>query len=309
MFFSFFIKSFLIISFSALSTYGNGGSSSVENLYEKSLKPYYESIQETRDFAKKRKRAYIISAILAVIVFAIFAKYFKGPGVVAALVMSVAGYLYLRGLTSPVNGYEKLYKTNIISPISYDSGGYKFKDSKFTQYDIEKTNIFRPTIKLFESNDIYEKDGVRVGWVDIEFNTKENLSVERFAQNVFTGFLIEIDSKTNSNGVLISQKLKDIVANGDIEMSAFFAKGKRGSMYHGFELYDFVDDNDINRVKNFAKKEVAFSFVNSNEKIYIALYKKINPISVHIFSDFDIDKARDYASFFKEIDELVHVFK
>ncbi len=309
MFFSFFIKSFLIISFTAVSIYGSGGSSSVENLYEKTLKPYYESIKEHKEFAKKRKTAYIISAILAVIVFVIFAKYFKGPGVVAALVMCVAGYLYLKGLTSPIGVYEKLYKSNIISPISYENGGYKFKDSKFTQYEVDQTNIFRPIIEVFESKDIYEKDGVRVGWIDIEFDTKENASVERFAENVFTGFLIEIDIKTNSNGVLISQKLKDVVADMDIEMAAFFAKGKRGSMYHGFELYDFVDDKDINRVKKFANKEIAFSFRNSSNKVYIALYKKINPLNIHIFSNFDIDKARGYANFFKEIDELVHVFR
>ena len=105
------------------------------------------------------------------------------------------------------------------------------------------------------------------------------------------------------------KKLRDVVADMDVEMASFFAKGKRGSMYHGFELYDFVDDKDINRVKKFANKEIAFSFRNSRSKVYIALYKKINPLNIHIFSNFDIDKARGYADFFKEIDELVHVFR
>ncbi len=308
MFFSFFIKSFLIISFSAMSLYSSSGGSSVDNLYEQNLKSYYNSIKEQKNFAKKRKMVYIASGIIAIIVFALLTKYFQGAGVVLSLVLGVAGYLYLKGLDSPVSVYEKLYKSNIISPISYESGGYKFRDSKFSQYDVENTRIFRPDIKLFESEDIYEKDGIRVGWIDVEFDTKENQSVERFAENVFSGFLIEINKESNSNGVLVSQALKNVVSDMDIEMGSFFAKGKRGSVYNGFELYDFVDDNDINRVKRFSKKEIAFSFIREDGKIYIVLYKKINPLNVHIFSNFDIDKAHGYADVFKEIDELVNVF-
>ncbi len=298
-----FFKIILFCTIFFASVEGFANQDSVEQIY-KSVKPKYDAMQSIRDVAKKGKVINYISVAVAVLVFLLFAKFFKLYGVIVALIMIVAGYLVLNRANKAPQQYEELYKRDIVAPFGQ---GYKYAPSSVSVKDIENSKIFLPNIKNYTIQDSYQKGGVSVAFVIAEFDTKENKSVERFNENKFSGILIKISKPTKSRGVAISEAFRERVADMDIEFLTFFAKGKRAGSREGFDIYGEVADDDFDRVLKLDKGEVAVSF--TGDTTYILLYSITDPLEVDILKDFNINLAKKYAKTFADIDRVVGIFE
>ncbi len=298
-----FLKLFLFVSVSFAALEGFGGNQPIETLYEKVLKPNYEKIAPLQEYAKKRQTAYMISGALALLVFALFVKYFKATGALVALLMIAAGIWYLKTQTPAISIYKERFGEYILSPVGMNCCGYRYERGKITREEIEASHIFSPKIKTLHAGEgIFTKKGVRFGYVDIEFDTKENASVERFAQNVFSGVVIEIDRENRQTGALVSELLKTKVADVDPEFSAFFADMQRSGKRNGFELFGTVSQEILDKCYPLADKEIAVSF--QPKKTYIFYFMKQNPFDPSVYAHFDLKSAAGYEAAFREIDKI-----
>jgi len=299
-----FLKLFLFLSVSFAAAEGFGGNQSIETLYEKVLKTNYEKIAPLQEYAQKRQTAYMISAALALLVFALFVKYFKATGALVALLMIAAGIWYLKTQTPAISIYKQRFGEYILSPVGMNCCGYRYERGKISQEEIKASKIFAPKIKTLNADEgLFVKKGVRFGYVDIEFDTKENASVERFAQNVFSGVVIEIDRNNPHEGALVSAMLKQKVADVDPEFSAFFADMKRSGKSNGFELFGEISQQILDKCYPLADKEIAISF--QPDKTYIFYFMKQNPFDPSVYAHFDLKSATGYEAAFKEIDKIV----
>ena len=299
-----FFKTFLLISM-MFAVQEGFAESSVENLYKTKLVHEFESLQDLKSQASKRKTAYIISGVLALLLLGLFAYFFKLFGVIAALIMIAAGYFTLKSSEPVVGAYEKAYAESLISPITNLSAGYSYHDKKPQEKDLG--NLFAPSIKNFSAWGSYTKENVTFSYIHVVFDTKENASVERMNQNIFDGYLITINRHTNSEGVLVSESLRDSVSNMDMTMHSFFAKGKRAGKVSGFDVYGNVSQEEIDKVLPLQKLDIALSF--EKDVIRIAFYKKSNPFSVGVFKTFDLSTAKSYESAVLEIEQIVQIFQ
>ncbi len=299
-----FAKLFLLLTLSFAAIEGFGGGSSIDTLYEKVLKPNYEKIAPLREYAQKRQTTYIVSAVLALVVFGLFVKYFKATGALVALLMIAGGIYYLKTQTPAISPYKEKFAQLILAPVAMNCCGYRYETGKITQNDIQKSKIFAPRIKMLKSSEgLFVKEGVKFGYVDIEFDTKENASVERFAENVFSGFVIVLDRHNRREGAVISEVFRQKVADIDPEFSAFFADMPRKGSACGFALFGDVEEEIVDRCEAVKERLVAVSF--QKEKLYIFLYKEHNPLDPPLYSDFRFAAAKGYEAVFKEIDQLV----
>jgi len=302
------LKLFLFLSVSFAAAEGFGGNQSIETLYDKVLKKNYAQIAPLKAYAQKRQTAYMISGALALLVFALFVKYFKATGALVALLMIAGGIYYLKNQTPAISLYKDRFAAYILSPISLNCCGYHYEKGAITQQEVEASKIFAPRIKTYKADKgIFAKEGVRFGYVDIEFDTKENASVERFAQNVFSGIVIEIDRKNPHEGALVSEMLKQRVADVDPEFSAFFADMKRSGKRDGFELYGEVGQQIVDKCYPLAEREIAISF--QPDKTYLFVFMKQNPFDPSVYAQFDLKSARGYEAAFREIDKIVEQCK
>jgi len=302
-----FFKTFLFFLLMFAANEGFSSSISIEKLYQDTLSREYSKLSELKHSAEKRKTAYIVSGVLALILLGVFAYFFKLAGVLVALIMIAAGYFTLKDSEPVVGAYEEAFKQNIISSITELSGGYEYVDSKLGEEELASSQLFAPRVKLFSSWDLYKKEDVQFSYIHVVFDTKENASVERIAENIFDGYLIMIDSKNNQEGVLVSESLRDKVAHMDMTMSSFFSQGKRAGKQNGFDIYGEVSVEDIDKVSQLKDKKIAVSF--RKDKTYIAFYKQDNPFSVDVFKTFDLLKAKHYASSIEEIESLLEVIR
>ncbi len=286
---------------------GFSDQSHLEKLYHDSLRQEYASLSHLKEKAQKRKTAYIVSGILAVILLFVFIYFFKLFGLFVALIMIGAGYWTLQSSESIVGDYEKRFKRDIISPITKLTAGFSHGEGKVGQKDVEDSHLFAARIKQFASWDMYEKKGAKFSYMHVVFDTKENASLERMAENIFEGFLIMIDKKNPKEGVLVSEMLRDKVADMDLTMSSFFAKGKRGGSVNGFDIYGDVSQEDRDKTAPLKNQQIAISY--QKDKTIIALYHRSNPLAVDIFKTFDLAQAKKYASTIAEIEAVIQRVK
>ena len=299
-------KLFLFLSLSFAAMEGFGSQQNIETLYEKVLKPNYEKIAPLKEYAQKRQTTYIISAIAALLVFALFVKYFKATGALVALLMIAGGIYYLKTQTPAISPYKEKFSELILQPISMNCCGYRYEAGKITQQEIDKSKMFSPRIKFIDSAEgVYVKDGVKFGYVDIEFDTRENESVERFAENVFSGFVIIIDRPNPKEGGVVSDLLKQKVADIDPVFSAFFTDMPRSGKKCGFEIFGDVPESMVQRCEKVQDMPMSVSF--QSDKTYIFLYEKRNPLDAGLYGDFNLKSAKNYEAVFKQIDALVQL--
>ncbi len=298
-----FIRLFLFTSLSFAAMEGFGGHN-IQILYEKVLKENYGKIAPLKEYAQKRQTTYIISAALALLVFVLFVKYFKATGALVALLMIAGGIYYLKTEAPVISPYKEKFSQYIIAPIAEECCGYRYKPGKITIHDIKKSRIFSPRIKTFTAKEgLYVKKGVKVGYVEIEFDTKENASVERFAKNVFNGFVIILDQPHAKEGALVSQPFLQQVADDDLDFSSFFADMPRKGKQGGFETFGNVSQEQIDKCGDLAAEEVAVSFLH--DKTMLFLYQKSDPLDPGVYAHFDLQAAKGYAKIFERIDALV----
>ncbi len=302
-----FFKIFILVAIMFASSYGGGSEGKFETFYEKTLKPSFERLKPLQDFAKKRQNVYIASGVVAIVVFALFVKYFKLLGAVVALLMIAGGVYYLKSIESAVNPYKKAFYEKIVSKIGDFCCGYEYINDSITQEEIIGSKLFSPKIKDYKSDGIYLKEGVKFGYANIDFDTNEDESVERFAENVFKGFVIVINQKNDENGVIVSQSFKERVADIDPEFNAFFSPLPRGDKKAGFEIYGKIDSSKIPHLHMLSYREIALAF--TKEKTYIYYYYAVNPLSASVYEDFSLKDAKSIESTFKEIDSLVEIVK
>jgi hypothetical protein len=293
--------------FSFATVNASGGSQDLNSLYENKLKTSYEELKPYKEAAKNRKTTYIISAIVWLLVFGLFAKNFGLSGVIVSLIMGGAGYYYLSSMqTSPISDFENVYKSKLISPIANNSSGFLYDNGNMSKEEFLETKIFATKIKSYHSEDIYAKDGVKFSWVDVTFDTGNNEAEERMEQNIFKGYIVTLDRKNSSHGVVISQLLSDKVAKEDIKMGSFFSDLKPRSHKGKFDIYGNVSEEDFIDAEKLSSERVAVSFMN--DKIYIALYSQTYPLEAKIYTDFDLNTAQKYEDSFKYIDKIVDAF-
>lgn len=302
-----FFKTFLLFTVMFAPQEGFSSDITVDKLYEETLSAEYAKLDSLKQSAEKRKTATIISGVLAFVLVAVFVYFFKLPGLIIALIMIGAGYFTLKSSQPLVGTYEKAFKQNIISPITDLSSGFKYVDSKLSEQELKASGLFAPNVKLFGSWDLYEKEGVKFSYIHVVFDTKENASVERLAENIFDGYLIMIESQNEHEGVLVSESLRDQVSHMDMTMSSFFSKGERAGKQNGFDIYGEVRAKDIDKASLLKDKKIALSY--RKDKTYIAFYKHDNPFSVDVFKTFDLLKAKSYASSVEEIEAILKVIK
>ncbi len=302
-----FIKIFFTLSLMFASSQGAGSNGSFENFYENRLQTSFEKLKPLQDYAKKRQSVYIVSGIIAIIVFAVFVKYFKLFGAVVSLLMIAGGVYYLK-LTKPViDPYKKAFNEQILSQIGTFCCGYRYIDSFISQEDVINSNLFSPKIKNYSATSLFVKEGVRFGYVKIEFYTKEDESVEKFADNVFSGFVIIVNKKNSADGVLVSEMFKEKVADIDPEFNAFFSPLPRGDKIGGFEIYGKIDGAKMNRYHMLAYQDVALAFTKDKTYIFYAL--RTNPLDVSVYKDFYLKDAKAIKSVFERIDSFVKIVK
>ncbi len=292
---------FLFVFF-ALSPVDGFSSSSVEELYAQELKESYTELAPLKKEAEKRKRTYIISAILAVGTLLLFTYFYKLTGLIVSLIMIAAGIWVLKSNAPTKGSYEERFKKEIISPLI----GLSYHDSAFTQEEIEESHLFAPSFKSYEAWDRYEDHNASLSYVRIVFDTKENASVERFAENIFEGFILKLPYHDSSNGVGVSHALRDKVAKGDIPFSSFFAKGTREVEAHGFDFYGSIKREDKERLFDLNDLPIAVSFRPNG--IYIALLMRPNPLVVDSFKEFDLLAAKAYAKSMQIVHRLIADF-
>ena len=299
-----FFKTFLLFSMMFAGQEGFA-KSSVETLYKTKLVQEFHALQELKSQASKRKTAYIVSGVLALLLLGVFAYFFKLFGVVVALIMIAAGYFTLKSSKPVVGTYVKAYKELLISPITKLSAGYHYHDNRLTEEALG--NLFAPSIKNFASWGSYEKKDVSFSFVHVVFDTKENASVERMNQNIFDGYLITIKRHHDSEGVLVSEGLRDTVSSMDMTMASFFAKGKTAGRIGAFDVYGEVSQEEVDKATSLQKLDIALSF--EKDVIRIALYKKADPFAVDVYKDFDLHTAKGYESAILEIEQIVQIFQ
>ncbi len=302
-----FLKIFLLVTIMFASSQGAGSDGKFETFYEKTLKPSFEKLKPLQDYAKKRQTAYIVSGVIAIVVFAIFVKYFKLFGAVVSLLMIAGGVYYLKSIESVVNPYKKAFNEQIISKIGEFCCGYRYIDSSVTKKEIVDSKLFSPKIKHYNSDGLFVKEGVKFSYVNIGFDTKEDESVERFEENVYKGFVIIINHKNSDEGVMISESFKERVADIDPEFNAFFSPLPRGEKKGGFEFYGKIDSSKVGRLHMFAYKDMAFAF--TKDKTYMYYYYSVNPLAVLVYKDFSLKDAKSIKSIFEEIDSYVKIIK
>jgi len=304
------IKSlFLKILFGAIVIFATSegvGSSDLETLYQNRLKPTIDMLKPEQDIAKKRQSQIYISIALAVVVFILFAKYFKLAGVLVWLIMVVAGYFVITK-SSPKSAYERLYLEKIATPVGVHCCGYEYLGKKVDLQEIKNSKLFAPQIDNSYLGSSFGKKGVSFGYVVLTFKTKESASVERFNKNKFKGFIIKIDHPNSKRGALISQNLIDQVADMDIAMASFFAEGKREQRVGQWQIYGEVNEDMIDKVAPLNGRGVGVSF--TEDAIYIALPYKRDPFKVDSFKRFDLDSAKELDNLFRDIDRVVSVLK
>ncbi len=304
------IKSlFLKILFSAIVIFATSegvGSSDLSTLYQNRLKPTVDMLKPQQEIAKKRQTTIYISIALAVIIFILFAKYFKLAGVLAWIVMVVAGYFVIMK-SAPKSDYERLFLQKVISPIGLNCCGYEYEGKKVDLQEIKNSGLFAPELDNSYLGQSFGKKGVSFGYVILTFNTKESASVERFNENKFEGFIIKIDHPNSKTGAIISQDLIKQVADMDIAMASFFAKGKRGKRVGEWQLYGEIDEDVIDKIAPLKGRALGVSF--TKDAIYIALPYKKDPFKVDSFKRFDLDSAKELDELFRDIDNIVSIFK
>lgn len=298
------IKTFVLFSIMFASSEAAGGSLTIEQLYTQGLQPKYQNLHTLKEQAQERKKAIIISSVVAVVTFFLFAYFFKLLGVIISLIMIAAGTWVLWPTLKNADGYETRFKKEILSPLMQNAAGYGYMPEKFSQETLANSHLFAAPIKTFSAGDMYGKEGVKFSFVHVVFNTKENASVERMAQNVFDGYIIMIDKKNPTLGVLVSEALRDVVADTNIPMRSFFANAKRTGSRSGFDIYGDVPMDTIDKISALKDQKIALSF--TKEKIFIALYKANNPFDIDLLGDFDVSKAKVYDRAAHEIETLVH---
>ena len=199
-----FFKTFLLFSLMFAAPEGFSSSKNVDTLYKETLIHTYSKLQELKTKAQKRKTTYIVSAVLALVLLAVFTYFFKLIGLFTAILMIAAGYFTIKSSEPVVGLYKKQFQKNIITPITRLTAGFTYAQAPLNQEILELSQLFAPEIKQFGSWDLYEKEGERFSYIHVEFDTKEDDSVERIAENIFDGYLIMIDAKNQQEGVLIS---------------------------------------------------------------------------------------------------------
>jgi len=298
-----FMRVFLFATFMFASTEGFS-SSLIDSLYKDRLLPTYEALIPKKEIAKKRKTTYIISAVLAVVLFLVFAKFFKLTGVIVALIMIGAGYYVLKNSGSNVVGdYTSEFKKSIITPIGDSCCGFVYEKDAIEQTLLEKSDIFAPSIKLFKSWDLYKSEDSIFSYIQATFDTKESASVERMNENIFIGYFIVIDRKNSNEGILVSDLLREKVSNMDLEMNSFFANAKRADKIGAFTTYGEVSKDDIDRLSALSSLSIAISL--KKDATYVVLYKKTNPLNVDPLKDFNLETAKSYEKAFKEVSEII----
>ena len=290
------------LGFAALEGAGNGGD--IKQLYKQVLKSNYEQIAPLKEAAKKRQNAYIFSAIFALVIFAIFVKFYKAPGALVAFLMIGAGIYYLKQSEPKIDIYKEAFGEKILTPIGKQCCGFVYKRGKITRQEVEESGLFAPRIKSFEAKEgIFEGNGVRFGYVRIIFDTHENESVERFAENEFEGYVIELNRPNTHKGVLVSERLKQSVADIDPEFSAFFSKLPRKGKSNGFEVYGDVPQQRLDQCYPLADKEVGIAFLP--HKTILFLSAKQDDLDPSVYGQFDLKSAPGYRQAFQKIANIV----
>lgn len=300
----------LFVSVSFAAPQGGGGSTShphagdLQRLYERVLKPNYQKIAPLREYARERQRSYYLSAALALIVFVLFVKYFKLMGAVVALLMIAGGIWYLKTQTPAISPYKAKFAEMILSPIAAECCGYRYHPGTVTEAQIAESRLFAPSIKHFIAHEgLWVKEGVRFGYVEIVFETKENASVERFAENRFEGFVVTIDRTHPKNGVLVSEPFKENVADIDPTFSAFFSPLPRQGEKGGFALFGEVDDMLVDRCESLRDKPIAVALTPT--KTWIFYLQSHDPLDPSLYTTLDLHAVKGYAKAFETIDALV----
>ena len=301
------LKIFLLFTMMFASQEGFSSPLSVDKLYKEKLSTEYAKLDQMKQSAEKRKTAYIISGVLAVVLVLTFAYFFKLTGVIVALIMIGAGYFMLKNSEPIVGSYEKEFKMNIISSITKLSANFIYIDSNLGEQVLKTSKLFAPDIKQYASWDLYECEDAKFSYIHVLFDTKENVSVERMAENIFDGYLIIIEKKNDQEGLLVSESLRDKVAHMDMTFSSFFSQAKRAGKQNGFDIYGKVSLENIDKASQVKDKKIAISY--QKDKTYIAFYKYDNPFTVDIFKPFDLLKAQSYASSIEEIEVLLKAIK
>jgi hypothetical protein len=92
----------------------------------------------------------------------------------------------------------------------------------------------------------------------------------------------------------------------DLTMHSFFAEGTRSGRRAGFDIYREIDEVMRDKIASLKEQKIAISF--TKDKIFIALYKKSNPLDVALFQTFDLQKAISYDHAIDEIERIVDDF-
>ncbi len=281
---------------------GAGCEPDLQTLYEKKLKPVYQKLQPARTFEQKRKQTIWISLVLAITVFLLFAKFFKLPGVIVALLMIGAGTFVIMRAT-PKSHYPELFKAHILSPIAQACCGYHYQKDAINGDQIKRSPLFAPSIKNYTVINGFGDKQTHIAFVVLAFDTKENASVERLNQNRFEGYFVIIDKPNPYQGAVVSERLRDQVAHDDLEMQSFFAKGKRGEHYGSWQLYGNVDSTFVDKLSGLEKEPLAIGF--DKAYVYIALSHQGNPFDEKAFENFDLQSAQTYQQAFETIAGII----
>lgn len=301
-----FLKLLLFMTMFA-ATEGFGANTDISALYETKLAPAYEKLAPMQKKASEKKSLYIVLAIAAVILFVLAVKFMQLRGAIVVIIFVAAAVAYLQKSEPVISQYQKLFKERILSVIAENTGDYRYKGDALSLHDLKQSRLFGPSVELFRSGDLYEKEGVRFGYIHVDFNTKENAAAERFDDNIFDGIMIEIDHPNAEAGVMISRKLKDAVALQNLSMQEFFADMRRSGEKGAFSPFGKVPDEAVEKAKAFSNLPIGVSF--QKEKTYILLYTGDDPLSVDPARRFDLDQARRYAETFETVHRLIETFR
>ncbi len=281
---------------------GAGMQPDLRTLYEKQLKPTYKKLQPQREFEKKHRQTIWISLVLALVIFLLFAKFYKLQGVLVALIMIGAGY-YVMMRSAPKSHYPELFKAHILGPIAEACCGYCYQKDAINPKSLNHAPLFAPLIKNYTIINGFGDEQTHIGFVVLEFDTKENASVERLNQNRFEGYFVIIDKPNTYQGALVSDRLRDQVAHDDLTMQSFFAKGKRGEHHREWQIYGDVDTALIDKLSGLGNAPLAIGFDTAH--IYIALSHQGNPFDVEAFGRFDLERAQTYQREFEAIAQII----
>ncbi|OQX73772.1 MAG: hypothetical protein B6D59_04560 [Campylobacteraceae bacterium 4484_4] len=284
-----FLKLLLFMTMFA-ATEGFGANTDISALYETKLAPAYEKLAPMQKKASEKKSLYIVLAIAAVILFVLAVKFMQLRGAIVVIIFVAAAVAYLQKSEPVISQYQKLFKERILSVIAENTGDYRYKGDALSLHDLKQSRLFGPSVELFRSGDLYEKEGVR-----------------RFDDNIFDGIMIEIDHPNAEAGVMISRKLKDAVALQNLSMQEFFADMRRSGEKGAFSPFGKVPDEAVEKAKAFSNLPIGVSF--QKEKTYILLYTGDDPLSVDPARRFDLDQARRYAETFETVHRLIETFR